>query len=226
MSFDYAQDEGKRGWKAPLILSVVEGYGRRLAPTPRSAAMGEVPVELAGAGVDWAGLQVALLHPGDRQHLAVIAGREDLVGGEHLGEFEAALAYRGAGVAQELDDALPRHPGEEGAVGDRRMSDAVLDAEDVRGGELGDVALEIEHHGVVEAAAERLGDGARAVGIEARGLGVGRRHVGRRPAEARKTHREALGARQWRLIDREREARALGQWHDEAFLGKEHRPEI
>jgi hypothetical protein len=22
---DYAQDEGRRGWKAPLILSVVEG---------------------------------------------------------------------------------------------------------------------------------------------------------------------------------------------------------
>ncbi len=27
MSFDFAQDEVRRGWKAPLILSEVEGYG-------------------------------------------------------------------------------------------------------------------------------------------------------------------------------------------------------
>jgi len=30
MSFDFAQDEGKRGWKSPLILSVVEGYGPKV----------------------------------------------------------------------------------------------------------------------------------------------------------------------------------------------------
>ena len=30
MSFDFAQDEGRRGWKAPLSLSVVEGYGPKI----------------------------------------------------------------------------------------------------------------------------------------------------------------------------------------------------
>jgi hypothetical protein len=32
MSFDFAQDEGRRGWTISLILSEVEGYGPEKEP--------------------------------------------------------------------------------------------------------------------------------------------------------------------------------------------------
>src|SRR5260221_13511124 len=86
--------------KLTLILSVVEGYGPslaliaiNLAEAARSAAMGEIPVELARPPVDGARLQVALLDPGDGQDLAVIAGREDLVRSEQLGKADAAFMH-------------------------------------------------------------------------------------------------------------------------------------
>jgi hypothetical protein len=48
--------------------------------------MRELPIELARPGGDWTGLIVPLLDPRGRQHLAVIAGGEDLVGLQHLAE--------------------------------------------------------------------------------------------------------------------------------------------
>src|SRR5215472_17777784 len=60
---------------------------------PRSGAVGKVPVELARTGVGRAGLQVPLLDPRDRQHLAVVADREYLVGLQQLRVGEASLAH-------------------------------------------------------------------------------------------------------------------------------------
>src|SRR5437870_9353774 len=100
-------------------------YRGRVPPdtASRSAPMGEIPVELACPRIDGSGLEVALLDPGDRQDLAIISRREHLIGGEHLGKADAALMHGGAGIAQQLDDALAGDAGEKGAVGDRRVGD-------------------------------------------------------------------------------------------------------
>src|SRR3546814_18662329 len=50
------------------------------------------PVGLAGGGVDRARLQIAVLDLGNRQHLAVVAGGEHLVGLQHALPSEARLA--------------------------------------------------------------------------------------------------------------------------------------
>jgi len=55
--------------------------------------MGEVPVELARAAEERAGLQVAALDALDRRDLAVVADDEDLVGRFEIGEGERRLAH-------------------------------------------------------------------------------------------------------------------------------------
>src|SRR5688572_26069114 len=71
-------------------------------------AAGELEIKVAGAVVDAAGLVVAVLDAGDRQHLAVVARREHLVGVEDVLPGQRRLLDLGAGRAQQLDHALAR----------------------------------------------------------------------------------------------------------------------
>ena len=196
------------------------------ASSAHGLAAGELEVERARLLIDMPGLIVALLDPGDRQHLAVVAGREHLVGVQDVRLGQRRLLDLGAGLAQQPDHALAGDAVEEGAVAGRRHGDAVLGDPQVGGRELGDVGRGVERDRVVEAAPCRLDQSALHVGVEAARLGVGRRRVARRSAVAREAAAHALGLGHGRTVDREREVGRVRLRHDEAAAGEEHRPDV
>src|SRR3546814_8954484 len=89
--------------------------------------MREVPVKLAGAAVDRAGLQVPVFVASHRLDLAEVTGVEDLVGFQQLPRLDGALLDRDAVLLHQADHPLPGDAVEKRAVGYRRDRDAVLD---------------------------------------------------------------------------------------------------
>ena len=191
-----------------------------------SPAGGEFPVQHAGAGVDRAGLQVAGFDLVERQHLAVIAGREQLVGLDQVLGRQGALVDLDAGFPQQLDHPLPGDAIEEGAVRHRRVGGAVLGDPQIGGRELGDVAHGVEHDRLVEAARLRVGAGASGLGIETHRLGVGRRALGRGPAPLADRGAGALGLGQRRLDHRDADPRRRRVRRHPAVLRPQERPQI
>ena len=146
---------------------------------------------------------------------------------EQLVGPDRALFHRDAGIAQQADHPLPGDAVQERAVRDRRPADAAGGEHDVLRGELGDVADDVAHHRVVEAALPGLGDRQPGQRVEAGGLGVGRRLFGARPPVGRQAGREPLGRiGQAHPGDDQRELRRGRIGQHQPALGPEHRADV
>src|SRR5690242_9846443 len=86
----------------------------------------ELPVQFAGAAIEGARLQIAVVDPRNRRDFRVVAGGKNLVGRLEIGIAQHPLDDGDAGLAQQGDDPRPGYAGEEGAVRCRREYDAVL----------------------------------------------------------------------------------------------------
>src|SRR5882724_11340307 len=126
-----------------LILRRREAPSRRMKPP--TSAVGEVPVQLAGAVVERPRLQRAVVDPDDRRDLGEIAAGEDLVRALKIWIFQRLLDDGNAIGAQQIDHPLPGDAVEESPVRRRRKDYAVLRHEDVRVAEFRDVAEHVEH---------------------------------------------------------------------------------
>src|SRR5271168_3320762 len=80
---------------------------------PSRGRMREFPVKLARSPVNRARLQVTLINAADRRHLGVVAGGKYFVRCLKVGITQRGLDDRGAGLAQQRNDARPRDAGEE-----------------------------------------------------------------------------------------------------------------
>src|SRR5689334_2398123 len=96
-----------------------------------AAAEGPIHIEFERLARDRPLLEVAAIEAVDANDLGVIARREDLVGVHEILDRKRHFANLEARLAQQADDAGAGDAGKEGAVGDRRRDDAVLDHEDV-----------------------------------------------------------------------------------------------
>src|SRR4051794_10305471 len=135
------------------------------ALAPFLAGVREFPIELARFVTNRPRLIMALLDPRRRKDLAVIAGREHLVGLENFAESDGALMHLQSDGAQKLDDTLARDAVEKSAVRNRRMHHAFLDYEQIGSGEFGNVPERIEHDCVVEPLLLGFSLGASRIGV-------------------------------------------------------------
>jgi len=191
-----------------------------------AGAFGVVHVQLVGAARQRTVFQLAVFDAVHVHHLAVVAGREHFVGCLDVGARQAALLHLDAVGLEQRQHAAARDAVQEGAVVHRGRDHAVLGDPQIAGGELGDVAGAVQHDGVVEALVHRLADGALAVGVETRSLGVGRRHVGPRAREAGEAGGKALFARHRHLEDVQHELGLVGVGQQEAVGAEEHRLDV
>ena len=130
-------------------------------------------------------------------HLGVVAGGKQFIGVPDVGEGDGPLDHFRARIAQQLDDPLAGDAVEEGAVDGRCVDHPILGQEQVGVGEFGDMAVGVEHDGGVETLLPGLGHATPDIGIEARGLGLGRGLVRGRAAETGPQGAEAVAGRQW-----------------------------
>ena len=112
--------------------------------------MREVPVELPSLTEYRAGLERALLDPGDRDDFRVIASRENLVRRLEIMVAQGRFNDFVSSSAQQRDHSLPGNPGQEGSVGNRGRHDTSLDHEKVRGSELRHVTQDIAYDGIIK----------------------------------------------------------------------------
>ena len=148
-----------------------------------ATAFDEPEVELSGAFIHGAWLQVALFIASARHHLGIVAGSEKLVGGGEFLQRDGTLVDLDPILAQKLNNALAGDAVKEGAVDGRRVNGLVLDHEKISVRELSDVADRVDHYARIKPFLIGFVDTARYVWIEATGLGFRRRHVPGRAAK-------------------------------------------
>ena len=177
----------------------------------RRLPMRELPIKRARFHIYRPRLQFARIDARHGRDLLKIAGRENLIRPLEIAIGQNCLDHFDAGRAQKSDDALARHAVEKGSIWRWREDHAVLGHEGVGIGEFRDIAERVEQKAIVEAAPRRLDQRARAIGIEAAGLGVdGRRFGGgtrkgdkvpRRRAAPASAPRRSTGTN-WSKLDR------------------------
>ena len=95
------------------------------------------------------GLQGAIVDLGHRVDFRVIAGRKQLVGGAELVITDAPFLNRQTVIAQKLHGALADDAVRKRTVTYWRLDHAILDHENIGGGEFRDIGLSIQHHRAV-----------------------------------------------------------------------------
>jgi site-specific DNA recombinase len=160
----------------------------------RQAAVGEVEIVVPELHRQLPDLEVPGARRGDRRHFRGAAGEEELAEAFELLRPDGALDHLDAAAAGEVHHR-PAGDAVQEAVRRRRVQGAVAHEEDVRPRRLGDLAAPIEHQRVVIALRLRLVTRQGADHVEAGGLALGRRRIGRRAPPPRDVEAEAAADR-------------------------------